>query len=591
MNQIKLKHGGCGVTFGRLPYHTAELRKRGKARDESPPAGYPTPPLYRRAWMCRQSIRKLVDAITGHDIRPNLLSASCLPVMPAKWILLVLAATLVGCQPHYSPLPDRETVLERRRQEELQPPPPRKVNVPEKVNPEVNTFLKGLRYDPRQILAEQVGDVTIPAKPLPDEVEDTGDAVIVCKRVKRRLIGNLDDQLILAPVNNVVWPGALLKANQDLVDGRPLPVKCHRAPMWLSIDLPGIGEHGVFTVDDVSNAGVQTGIQRALDWWNNNRYDEGYVSKSRSQYAATIAYDSQQLAAALGVNYRSLGKGLSSQFQVATSRERMVAMAVFRQVFYTVSFEAPVNPGAAFHPSVTLDEVREQVGDECPPAYVSSVDYGRILMLRLETSSTATKADVEAALRYMSLQGKASSSYKKIKKVSRVTLITIGGNAEVNTDAVDATDITALHRIIRGKNALYSKSNPGEPIAYTVRFLKDDRLARTGFTTDYTEIQCTRYPHGWIEFKHSGWYVAKFYLSWTEDGKPKSWASGQKTAGYSQKIYLKNNPKNIHIVAQAKTGLIWQPWGEIWNLKYPGPPNATFTAKGTTLNRKYSKSP
>ena len=283
-------------------------------------------------------------------------------------------------------------------------------------NPEINAYLAGLKYDPRQILAEQVGDSVLPAKALPDEEDDDGNAVVIVKQVKHRLSGNLDDIVILSPTHSVVWPGALVKADQDLVRGTPTPIQCRRAPMWLSVDLPGIGGRGVFAVDDPSHGTVQAAIDRALDYWNDNQYREGYVSKSRSKYVSTIVYSAEQLAASLGLNYGSLKGSLSTQFRMATTRESTVAMALFKQVFYTVSFDPPSHAGAVFHPSVTLNDVRNQMSREAPPAYVSSVDYGRILMLRIETSADTQHTEIEGALKYLSAQVKASAEHEKTLK-------------------------------------------------------------------------------------------------------------------------------------------------------------------------------
>ncbi len=345
-------------------------------------------------------------------------------------------------------------------------------------NPDINIYLSGLNYDPRQILAEQLGDTVLPAKKLPDEVNDDGSAIVICRKVKHRLSGNLNDILILNPVASVVWPGALVKADADFVRGTPTPILSRRSPIWLSIDLPGIGGRGVFSVNDPSQGTVQAAVDAALDYWNDNQYREGYVSKSRSKYTSTIVYTAEQLAASLGVNYSSLKGSLSSQFKTASTHERTVAMALFKQVFYTVSFDPPPQPGAVFHPGVTLNEIRSQANNESPPAYVSSVDYGRILMLRIETSADTRREEIEGALRYLGAQVKASAAHQKTLEKSQVTLITIGGNAEVNTRIVDASRIEDLHTIIKGKNALYSKGNPGQPIAYTVRFLKDGRFAK-----------------------------------------------------------------------------------------------------------------
>ncbi|MBN2489819.1 MAG: thiol-activated cytolysin family protein [Planctomycetes bacterium] len=467
---------------------------------------------------------------------------------------------------------------------DLVPAPPRPAEVS---SPEVDGYLAGLRYDPRQILAERVGDTSLPARRLPDETQDDGHAIVIVKQVKHRLEGNIDDIVILSPTHSVVWPGALLRGDDDLVRGTPTPLPGRRAPMWLSVDLPGIGGHGVFAVDQPSHGAVQAAVDQALDWWNDHQYREGYVSKSRSKYVATMVYSAEQLAASLGLNYWSLKGDLSAQFQATTTRSSKVAMALFKQVFYTVSFEAPSRPGAVFHPEVTLDEIRAAATAAAPPVYVSSVDYGRLLLLRLETDAETSHTAIEGALRYLGGTVTAAADHQRTLQRSKVTLITIGGNAEVNARAVDATRIQDLHEVIQGKNALYSKNNPGEPIAYTLRFLKDRRLAKIGFTTDYTELVCERHPHGWIGFKHSGAYVAKFYLNWTEGGEKKSWSSGKKTAGFSETVRLKGNARDIRIHAQAMTGLAWDPWGTIFKLSLTGPPNKFYVAKGTTLKRKW----
>jgi thiol-activated cytolysin len=473
---------------------------------------------------------------------------------------------------------------DRGRGTEPAPAPAR----PEAVsNPEINAYLAGLNYDPRQILAEQVGDSVVPAKPLPDEEVDDGNAIIIVKQVKHRLSGNIDDVLILSPTHSVVWPGALVKADQDLVRGTPTPIQCRRAPMWLSVDLPGIGGRGVFEVEDPSHGTVQAAIDRALDYWNDNQYREGYVSKSRSKYVSTIVYSTEQLAASLGLTYGSFKGSLSSQFRMSTTKTSKVAMALFKQVFYTVSFDPPSRSGAVFHPSVALDEVRSQMSKDVPPAYVNSVDYGRILMLQIETTADTQNAEIEGVVKYLSAQVKVSAEHRKTLEKSKVTLITIGGNAEVNARAVDATRIQDLHEVIQGKNALYSKNNPGQPIAYTVRFLRDGRLAKMGYSTDYTELNYERHPHGWIGFKHSGAYVAKFNMTWKEGNQPKSWSSGNKTAGYSDRVKLKGNSREIDITAQAATGLAWNPWGTIFKERLTGPPNKVYVVRGATLNRKW----
>jgi thiol-activated cytolysin len=176
---------------------------------------------------------------------------------------------------------------------------------------------------------------------------------------------------------------------------------------------------------------------------------------------------------------------------------------------------------------------------------------------------------------------KGSVEFKKTLAKSKVTLFTIGGNAEVNAQAVDAKQIEDLNAVIKGKNALYSKNNPGQPIAYTVRFLKDGRLAKIGYTTDYTELICERHPHGWIGFRNSGGFVAKFYMNWKEGDQLKSWSSGTWHARENERIELKGNARDININGQFHTGV---KWNNLFRAKLNGPPNTEYVAKGTVFN-------
>jgi thiol-activated cytolysin len=456
---------------------------------------------------------------------------------------------------------------------ELAPAPPRTEAIS---NPEVNSYVTGLHYNPSLLLAEQVGEVVPPPQTFPEEVGDDGKAIVICRKVEHHLSGNIDDIMILNPLNGVVWPGALVKVDDDFVRGTPTPIQCRRSPIWLSVDLPGIGGRGVFDVQDPSQGTVQSAIDSALDYWNNHQYREGYVSKSRSKYTSTFVYSAEQLAATLGVSYRSLDGSLATQFQVSSSRENTVGMVLFKQVFYTVTFDPPSHPGSVFSPEVTLDEVRNACSSAEPPAYVSSVDYGRILMLRIESSTETLHTEMEAAMRYMSVGVNASADCQKTLAKSKMTLITIGGNAEVNARAVDATRIQDLNLVIRGKNALYSKNNPGQPIAYTIRFLKDGRLAKMGFSTDYTELICERHPHGWIGFANRANCPAKLMVSWKEGDQAK-YQSMNPGIGKSALIQLKGNAHDIHLKAQYQFGFRWH---DVFTSQLDAPPNKYYAVIG-----------
>ena len=83
-------------------------------------------------------------------------------------------------------------------------------------------------------------------------------------------------------------------------------------------------------------------------------------------------------------------------------------------------------------------------------------------------------------------------NYQEILKNSTFTVVTLGGNAAVATEAITnpANSYEGMLATVKGDNAIYRRDNPGVPISYTVRNLADNSLARLGATTEYTTTDC-----------------------------------------------------------------------------------------------------
>jgi thiol-activated cytolysin len=258
--------------------------------------------------------------------------------------------------------------------------------------------------------------------------------------------------------------------------------------------------------------------------------------------------------------------------------------------------DTPQLPSDVFDDSVGEEDLRAVVSAGHPPAYVRSVDYGRILMLRMETTSSKTTMELQTSFkqiaRDLEVQGHVNGELEAIARQSKFTVVAIGGGVQqaAQFDG-SAEDLQRLGAYIRD-NASFRRDNPGAPISYNVAFLKDNVMATMGFTTDYTETESVLYPNGYVRFKHSGAYVAKFFVDWEEGDSSgrfvaRSWESGKQTAGYSQQVNLPGDARNVRLRAEAATGLVWSPWGEILNLTLAGPDNKTYRVKGTTLHRAW----
>jgi len=468
-------------------------------------------------------------------------------------------------------------------------------------------YIKSLNYNPKillavqgdggEILREQVKSTSAPKR------EVGNGEIIRCIETKKSLTNNFKDIAILQPTEGVIYPGALIFADKTLVDGLPRQLtELKRAPITVRVDLPGLEEQGSITIAQPNNGSYQTGLNRALSFWNNGpAYREGYVSPQRLSYNAVSAYSSEQLGLELGVNVRWASGDAAAQFAYSSSKEKNVVVAMFKQVFYTVTFDAPNSPEQFFDSSVTVNEAQSVFNSQTPPAYVSTVNYGRLIMFRLETDKSVTAVDARAALNYGTGQPTGfdvnlKAKYDQIIANSKVTAVAMGGNAEAAAEVVSARQAKDLEPIIKGRNAVYSKSNPGVPIAYTVKFVKDNAVAKLGSTTDFTETNCEKLPNIFVKLVHAGAYIAHFKVTYDV---PNSTGTGVvaaapmefkgRTAGWQQTVEFPGDATNIRLQITNDTGLVWQPQREIINrVLRPADYNKCFKVVGTTLGSSFN---
>lgn len=377
----------------------------------------------------------------------------------------------------------------------------------------INDYITSLSYNADELLGVQdTGGVPSKHTEGTSESDDTNiygtNTNTVCTTTDYNLKTNFESIAILKPNDGIIWPGALVIGDTSMRGGVPSPFTLSRAPMTIRVDLPGISDAGTVEIENPNWSSVDAGIDKALEWWNANAYEEGYVNPASQYSEAKTSYSSMQASIELGLNASWSSNEVASQFNYETTTKKRVAMMSFKQIFYTVTMDYPTNPSDVFSESVTLSQVESAFNSSTPPAYVHSVSYGRIIMFRMESNYEMSKADFEGSFEYAagrkSASGDVKTKYQNILENSNITTVVIGGNAEVGAEAVSAKDFGDLEVIIKGENAVYSRNNPGVPISYSIRFLKDNTLAKLGYSTDYKVVECvtTGKVHNEITFKN-----------------------------------------------------------------------------------------
>ncbi|QIL47022.1 alveolysin [Vagococcus coleopterorum] len=458
-------------------------------------------------------------------------------------------------------------------------------------------YISSLDYDNREILAHN-GELV--ENVLPTSSYRKNGSFIVLQREKKQLSNGSADISVINSTSNKVFPGALLKADSGLLENKPTIISGKRAPLTLSVDLPGMkdGDNQI-KVENPKESTVQSSVNNLLSTWN-EKYAGDYPNvAARIEYSDSMAYSMEQLKAKFGLSFEKLKVPLNLDFSTVTSGEKQVQIVNFKQIYYTVNMDTPENPGDVFDSSITTDYlVKKGVNSQTPPVYVSNVAYGRSMYVKLETSSKSNEVQNAFAAAIKGVDISQNTEYQSILNNSSFTAVILGGDAGQASKVVSGK-IEDLKEIIQ-EGSRYGKLNPSVPISYTTSFLKDNSAATISNQTEYVETKINEYKDGAVTLDHSGAYVIKYHLYWDElsydeEGNevltPRSWERNDDnlTAHFATTIQLKGNVRNLRIKAEECTGLAWEWWRTIYDKSdIPLVKHRIISNWGTTLSPKVS---
>jgi len=452
----------------------------------------------------------------------------------------------------------------------------------------LDEYISSLEYDANSLLSVQsIGDVPRSEKVLARQEQRVPGSgkVTQCARMTRSLSANFDDVMILQPTRGTIFPGSLVIADRSLKDGGPRSIpSLARAPINLRVDLPGAANDGSFSVEQPSEANVRTALNGILSGWNNSgSYREGQADTNRSTSNIAVSFSRDQTAIGLGFDSNWVQGPLSGLLNSNSNLENTVATLLVKQVFYTVSVDAPESPSGFFADGANAGQAQSAFSSTSVPAYVSSVSYGRLMMIRLKTERPVWAAEAAAALKYAAGLGNVHPSskprYDNILATSEITASTVGVGGLVTTDTVTAADIA---RRIKGGPMAYSKANAGVPVSFTVNFLKDNATARLGATTQYSSQDCLDLPNYWLEIQQHGWYMADYTVTWDEPGAPGKKQEGRYSAGNKMQVNFAGDATNVRIYLRTMSGVLI-----VDKILQPSELNKAYRTDGTAVHTSF----
>jgi thiol-activated cytolysin len=343
--------------------------------------------------------------------------------------------------------------------------------------PEIDAYVRSLPYLP--VEQPQV------LRGAPSTTQRDGNYSCTTENLKETR--QFDRIVAYAANSDSLWPGAIVSAD-SVVSGLFTQVVLPRAPATVSVSLENLAGSKTATIDRPSLSTYRDALSNVLSSEITGSTPANIYSEIEE------VHSEQQLNMALGVQASwALGlASLKSSFDFSNTSVRSRYVVRYTQGYYTVDLDAPESPSALLGSAATLEDVSAKMDAAHPPAYVSSVTYGRMIVFTFESQYSATELGAALDFAYsggIDVKGDVSVTYKDIISNSKITAFILGGDAGTAAQTIDSYD--ALMTFIKtGGN--YSRQSPGAPIAYKLNYLKDNSPARMSFTTDYTVKDCVR---------------------------------------------------------------------------------------------------
>ena len=463
----------------------------------------------------------------------------------------------------------------------------------------INDYIYGLEYDSNSILA-LIGD-TVTNKDMTEGIPD-GDLYYVVERKKCTVEDSFD---VSVPTLNksITYPGALLIADQGLIDGNPNTVGVKRGGVKLTLDLPGMTQNNSADIACADYASVSAAVNGILDDWYTN-YPQYTSVPAVMAFTSSMVYDEKEMQLKFGVDVSFLENEIGIDFNAIKNKKKSVYIVRYKQVFYTASVDSIKEPADAFSDDTTVNQlVNAGIGTEKPLVYIGAVAYGREIYVKFESdlqsyelesavsgSVTADGINVDA-----NIDSKIKEKYDKIS----CSVIAFGGASEhMKFMFTEKDKVEAFNKVIC-EGITLSRENPACPITYKSVFLKDNKTAQLHGSTEYVDELVSVYDKGELTINHKGGYVARFYITWKQikefdqDGNAvmidQSWDDNgkDKTIGFQTVIPFGGDVRSINIMAEGYTGLVWDKWFTSFDRNnIPLSPEMSLVVSGTTLNQK-----
>ncbi|SNY39128.1 thiol-activated cytolysin family protein [Paractinoplanes atraurantiacus] len=313
---------------------------------------------------------------------------------------------------------------------------------------------------------------------------DGVDVEVTEQRV--RMSRQVSDFVEISPIPDVMYAGSAV-AGVSVPGGALAPIALTRAPGQITVTtdltLPAVRSQSK-RLERPDLPSYVDALNELLDELKPT--DSAAAMSYRLEKINTL----EQGMVSFGLNLKGSGWNVDAKASLNGNLTHSTVFGMFSQAYYQVAFTPEGSPPQFFADDVTLDEVKAYAGPNNPPCYLSSVTYGRMVILLVdgEASSLEIKAALSGAWT-AAVSGAASLSaeYKNTLARSSVTAVVIGGSSGAAGDIIEDPANNLLGWV--KKQLTITADLPVTPIQYTVRYMAaPHHLVKVSRTTDPVRI-------------------------------------------------------------------------------------------------------
>jgi thiol-activated cytolysin len=197
----------------------------------------------------------------------------------------------------------------------------------------------------------------------------------------------------------------------------------------------------------------------------------------------------EEIGLAMNAEYNTLNTKVKGSFDFNSSVNYSSYMIKLTQSFYTMVYDVP-DPNEIFDESVTPAQLQKYIYDGNPGTYISSVNYGRIFYLLIQStdSKTKVKSAIDASFEAVLASGSVEIDASHVNNLSskKISGYAYGGDANLANGAL-LGNLENVQAFIKEGGTI----NNGAPLSYVVRSLYDpSQVVSTSIATKYTVTNC-----------------------------------------------------------------------------------------------------